>query len=68
MPRATNQYPFEWKTFLFLVLTLACISGGIAHAHFGTIPEGLGDAALATLPEPLRGVWDQFRARYHVPS
>ena len=47
--------------------TLACIAGGIAHAYFQQIPTALGDSALAALPEPLRGVWDEFRDRYRVP-
>ena len=48
--------------------TLACIAGGIAHAHFGTVPKALSDPALGSLPDPLRGVWDEFRVRYSVPS
>lgn len=48
--------------------TLACIAGGIAHAYYGSVPEILGDAALASLPAPLRGVWYEFRDRYDVPG
>jgi len=48
--------------------TLACIAGGIAHAYFGGVPEALANPALASLPDPLRGVWDEFRVRYSVPS
>jgi ADP-ribosylglycohydrolase len=48
--------------------TLACIAGGIAHAYSGAVPEPLAAAALASLPGPLRGVWDRFRARYAVPA
>ena len=48
--------------------TLACIAGGIAHAYFQRIPKALGDSALAAVPEPLRGVWDEFRDRYGVPG
>lgn len=47
--------------------TLACITGGIAHAYYGTLPSSLSAAALASLPEALRGVWDEFRTRYAVP-
>jgi ADP-ribosylglycohydrolase len=48
--------------------TLACIAGGIAHAYYGKVPGHLAEAALASLPEPLRSVWDEFRVRYRVPS
>jgi ADP-ribosylglycohydrolase len=47
--------------------TLACITGGIAHAYFGGVPVNLAEPALAALPQPLRPVWDEFRQRYHVP-
>ena len=48
--------------------TLACIAGGIAHAYYGTVPKAIGEQAIASVPEPLRGVWDVFRDRYAVPS
>jgi ADP-ribosylglycohydrolase len=48
--------------------TLACIAGGIAHAYFGSVPEILAKPTLASLPDPLRGVWNEFRTRYAVPS
>lgn len=48
--------------------TLACIAGGIAHAYYGGVPEDLAAAALASLPEPLRGVWEEFGERYSVPG
>jgi ADP-ribosylglycohydrolase len=48
--------------------TLACIAGGVAHAYYGTVPEGLAAKALATLPPALSDVWDRFRSRYHVQS
>jgi ADP-ribosylglycohydrolase len=47
--------------------TLACIAGGIAHAYYGTVPQELARAALASLPRPLREVWEHFRVRYDVP-
>ena len=47
--------------------TLACIAGGIAHAYYGTVPDTMGVPALASLGEPLRGVWDAFQERYRVP-
>ena len=48
--------------------TLACNAGGIAHAYYGAVPEALATPALASLPGPLRGVWDRFRARFAVPA
>lgn len=46
--------------------TLACIAGGVAHAYYGHVPEGLAVPALASLPEPLQPVWDEFRSRHAV--
>jgi len=48
--------------------TLACIAGGIAHAYFGSVPTDLASRALESVPEPLRGTWDEFRVRYTVPA
>ncbi len=48
--------------------TLACIAGGIAHAYYGGVPRDLGEAALESLPDDLRIVWEEFRRRYHVPD
>jgi ADP-ribosylglycohydrolase len=47
--------------------TLACIAGGIAHAHFGTVPKPLRSAALTSLPAPLRSIWEEFQRRFAVP-
>ena len=47
--------------------TLACITGGIAHAYFDGVPAQLAEPALAALPPPLRPVWTEFRERYAVP-
>lgn len=47
--------------------TLACITGGIAHAYYGGVPNDLADKTLESLPEPLRPVWEEFRKRYNVP-
>lgn len=47
--------------------TLACITGGIAHAYLGGVPTNLATPALAALPNPLRSVWDDFHDRYNVP-
>ena len=48
--------------------TLACIAGGIAHAYYGGVPRELGDAAIRSLPDDLRTVWEEFRQRYGVPT
>lgn len=48
--------------------TLACIAGGMAHAYYGTVPEHLATAALASLPAELRSVWERFRDRFGVPA
>ena len=45
---------------------LAAITGGIAHAYFGEVPEELAEVALASFPEG-RAVWGGFRERYGVP-
>jgi ADP-ribosylglycohydrolase len=47
--------------------TLACIAGGIAHAYHGAVPPELANSALASLPELLTPVWEEFRDRYGVP-
>jgi len=44
--------------------TLACIAGGIAEAFYGGIPTGIGEQALALLPEDLREIVESFRARF----
>jgi ADP-ribosylglycohydrolase len=48
--------------------TLACIAGSIAHAHYGDVPQHLSEAALRSLPDPLRIVWEEFAVRYAVPT
>jgi ADP-ribosylglycohydrolase len=48
--------------------TLAAIAGGIAHAYYGTVPAEVSAAALASLPDGLSAVWDEFRERFAVPA
>ncbi len=43
--------------------TLACITGGIAQAHYG-IPAGIADRAMSILDEDLRAVTARFVSRY----
>jgi ADP-ribosylglycohydrolase len=47
--------------------TLACIAGGIAHAHFGFVPSELATPALQAVPASLRPIWPRFQERYGVP-
>lgn len=48
--------------------TLACITGGIAHAYYGTLPADLANHVLGHVPEALRPTWSAFQTRYHVPA
>ena len=43
--------------------TLACITGGIAQAHYG-VPGAIADRAMAILDEDLRGVTARFMASF----
>jgi len=43
--------------------TLACITGGIAQAHYG-VPAGIAERAMSILDEDLRSVTDRFMHRY----
>ena len=40
--------------------TLACITGGIAEAYYGEIPDEIVDTALARLPEEFKCLLDRF--------
>ena len=40
--------------------TLACITGGIAEAYYGEIPDEIVDIALARLPEKFKCLLDRF--------
>jgi ADP-ribosylglycohydrolase len=44
--------------------TMACIAGGIAEAHYAGVPEKIRARALAALDDRLRGVVEEFTARY----
>jgi len=46
--------------------TLACITGGIAEAFYGGIPENIAREALKRLDEKLRNTLLKFRERYKV--
>ena len=44
--------------------TLACITGGIAEAFWGGVPELIESEALRRLPDDLACIVDEFRARF----
>lgn len=44
--------------------TLACITGGIAEAFYGPLPQTIRDTVLTLLDEDLRRVVTAFRERY----
>ncbi len=46
--------------------TLACITGGIAEAHYGGTPPHLAAPVLAMLDRQLRTVVDRFRERFKL--
>jgi len=44
--------------------TLTCITGGIAEAFYGGVPQDIAEKALSYLPSMMREVVDEFRERY----
>jgi ADP-ribosylglycohydrolase len=44
--------------------TLACITGGIAAAFYGGVPQPIADQAYARLDERLAGITREFTAKY----
>jgi len=46
--------------------TLACITGGIAHAHYGRVPKEIGDKVLELLDSRLKEILMQFAERYRL--
>ncbi len=44
--------------------TIACITGGIAEAFYGGVPEEIAVRALSILDEPLRTITETFMAKY----
>jgi len=46
--------------------TLACITGGVAEAHYGGVPAHIAKPAMAALDDRLRGVVTAFRNRYMI--
>jgi len=45
---------------------LACITGGIAEAFYGGVPEHIASEALGRLDAKLRDTVLKFRERYQV--
>jgi len=48
--------------------TLACITGGIAEAYYGGVPQDLAAQVLAILDRPLAEVVDRFRQRFGLAT
>ncbi len=46
--------------------TIACITGSIAQAFYGGVPEFIAQQALNCLDEPLRAVTEEFISKYRV--
>jgi len=46
--------------------TLACMTGGIAQAHYGVIPDDIIEEVRGRLDPELLTVVDQFSARYRL--
>jgi ADP-ribosylglycohydrolase len=44
--------------------TLTCITGSVAEAFYGGVPESIAKETLARLDEPLRGMVGRFRDRF----
>ena len=44
--------------------TLTCITGGIAQAFYGEVPDAIAQATLARLPADLRSVTETFMEQY----
>jgi ADP-ribosylglycohydrolase len=48
--------------------TMACIAGAIAEAFYGSVPSAIRVRTLAVLDEDLRGVVEEFTARFGTRS
>ena len=48
--------------------TLACITGGIAEAYYGGVPQDLAARAMAMLDQRLVAIVDRFRERFGLVS
>ena len=48
--------------------TLACITGGIAEAYYGGVPQDLATRVMAMLEEKMAAVVERFRERFRLVS
>ncbi|HEY9873732.1 MAG TPA: ADP-ribosylglycohydrolase family protein [Candidatus Obscuribacterales bacterium] len=46
--------------------TIACITGGIAHAFYGKVPEAIAQEALSRLDDLIHGVTMKFISKYGI--
>ena len=46
--------------------TLACITGGIAHAYYGNVPKGIEETVLKLLDSRLKEILIQFTEKYRL--
>ena len=46
--------------------TIACITGGIAHAFYGEVPQDIAEKVLSVLDKRLSEVWDRFKSKYRL--
>jgi ADP-ribosylglycohydrolase len=46
--------------------TIACITGGIAHAFYGEVPQDIAEKALSVLDKRLSEVWNRFKSKYNL--
>ena len=47
--------------------TLACITGGVAEAYYGGVPQEIADRVTALLDDKMTSVLKRFRDRFHLP-
>jgi len=47
--------------------TLACITGGVAEAYYGGVPQEIADRVTALLDDKMIAVLKRFRNRFHLP-
>ena len=46
--------------------TIGCITGAVAHAYYGAVPENIGREASRRLPCGLREIVDRFHRRFEI--
>lgn len=46
--------------------TLTCITGGVAHAFYGAVPDAIAQATLARLDSPLRSTTEAFLQAFNL--